>query len=695
MKKELIFEIGVEELPLSAQRTAGDNAKSLFKNIMDNNSITYDDINVFITPCRIVIEALNVDEAQRVSKEEIIGPPKRIAYDENGKPTNALKGFAEKCGVAVKDLKFKETSKGEYITAEIVGKSEKTEKILPKIFNEFIITLNFPKTMVWNKSKARFSRPVRWLLGMFGNKALSFECAGIKSGKITYGMSGFRAKKINVKNRDDYHKKLLANSVVIDRNKRKEMVINGFKGINKKYGIPIIHEDLLDEVSALTEYPFTILGSFDKRFLQLPAEVIVTVLKHHQKFFALETKDGKLTPHFIGVKNGRTKYEKIVCQGYEKVLTARLKDAEFFYMQDRKKKLIDRVDDLKKVVYQEQLGSVYDKVNRIQKISEMLVNILKIDADNSRISRIALLAKTDLLTEMVQEFPELQGVMGRVYAQDNGEDELTASAIEENYLPKTAGDKLPRSNESAIVSIADKIDNVVSTFLTGHRPKGSYDPYGMRRQFYGVFEICLDKKWDLSFFDLAKNVSALFENKFSKESIEEAVSALNDFYKKRFENWLIDKQFSVDEVRSISERESGILVHDDYLKLSAIHDMRKDKDFEQLIALYKRAHNIVRQAKDKGFNFADKKIDENLFAMQEEKNLWNSLQQVVLDDKLQGKKKYVSFLQLLAKLKPALDTFFDNVLIMDKDESVRNNRLVLLTHLTNTFSRIADFSQIV
>jgi glycyl-tRNA synthetase beta chain len=688
--KKCILEIGTEELPFSAQKLVLNEAENILTSILKDQKISFDSMKILVTPCRIVVNILGISENQISEEKEILGPPKKIAFDENGNPTKALLGFVEKSGIKLADLREKETERGTYLSFISNTSSGKTKNILPKIFIEFISKLPFAKMMTWNETNFKFIRPIRWTLAILENELIDFEIAGIKSGKATYKIGGYRAEKILVENINEYFEAMKNADIFLDYKERKETIKNQIAEVIKNHGKLVSNdEDLLDEVTALVEYPTAVLCQFDEKFLDLPFEVIYTVLKNHQKCFALQNEDGKLINFFVAICNGKGRNFELVKTGYEKVAVARLNDAVFFFEKDKKIPLEYRKKALKNLVYQEKLGSVYDKVERIKKVAEIVASSAFLDSrlrGNDEINSIIELCKNDLVTDMVNEFPELQGTMGKYYAKDSKLDDKIATAIEEHYLPRFAGDKLPTTIEGAIVSISDKIDNIISTFLLDKKPTGSKDPFGIRRQVNGILNILKFNDWCIDLNELITESINIFADKFDIATIEKTKIELQEFLHTRLENWLIEEDFRIDVVRAGIWDKTKCNVQQALLICKAITEWIKQENFVQIIALFKRANNILKQAKVKNIDFESWEIDENFF-VSEEKSLFKEIKNFGFSENFDEQLNYL-------ELKNSLDAFFDKIMVMDEDEMKKKNRLALLSRLVEKFNRIADFSEL-
>ncbi|MCP4481712.1 MAG: glycine--tRNA ligase subunit beta [bacterium] len=677
MHKNFLFEIGTEELPLSAQMTVRREAKNIFSRLLTEQKLFFKNIELFITPTRIVIKVNDLALEQTTPKEIIAGPPKRIAYNEEGKPSAALLGFMKKLNLSSEEVKEKITDKGIYLYAEKESLALQTSKLLPEICLEFSRKLPFSKMMVWNNSGFKFIRPIRWILAIFDDELIDLEIAEVKNEKASYGIGGFRAVKFDIVNIVDYFKKLEETGLILDFVKRKNIITQSLKACGM---LADNDSDLLDEVTSLVEYPTAVLCDFTEEFLRLPEPVIYTVLKNHQKCFSLANARGVYSNKFIAICNGKDRNLELVKEGYQKVAVARLNDAVFFYDEDSKIPLRNRVRELKTLIYQEKLGTVFDKLQRMKEITKTI-------SQSHQLERIIDLCKTDLLTHMVYEFPELQGVMGKFYALNN-EEELTAQAIEDHYLPKFVGDNLPQTNEGAIVSIADKLDNIVSTFILGKKPTGSKDPFGLRRQIYGIFNIFKNKKLNKDILDLIKVSLDTFKPKFDQKHRDKTLIALQDFLNARIENWLLEEGIRVDIVRSVIFNREKCLPLDFFNKSKLMMNVIDEKQFLNVVELYKRANNILKKTE---LSIAWQ-VREDLFESEAEKDLYThaSFLSTICEN------YYSDMLSLFysQSLSVALYNFFETVRVMDENQDKRNNRLYILKILVDSFKAFADFSEL-
>jgi len=655
----------------------------------------YSRASSWATPRRLVLYVEEVADRQEDLTQKIKGPPVDKAFDEKGEPTQAALGFARSSGVDVNDLVREHVNRAEYLWAfrEIPGKA--AEKLLPQIMPEIIASLRFPRSMYWQKGGTRFARPVRWLLCLYGNAEVKFEYAGVSAGRHTYGHRVLSAGSYEVPHADDYFDIMREGFVVLDENRRRESIVRQLEEKGAEMGgRPLYPADLLEDVCFLVEYPVVIPGSFDERYLQIPGEVLITTMHVHQRFFpVISQSTGELMPLFMGVSNNL--YSEYTRKGYEKVLEARLADAVFFYREDTACKLEDHVPGLKRVLFQESLGSLYDKSERIKKLTAFLSSSLGLSAEvTNRALRAAYLCKADLVTQMVKEFPELQGTMGREYAFLSGEEEQVARALYEHYLPGFAGDKLPETMEGMLVSVSDRIDTLGGCFLAGIQPTGSQDPYALRRQASGLIQILLEKEISVSLPLLVKEALAEIhkENNFEKAGetgLEDSEKKLLDFLEQR--------------VRYIFQEEKG-LPHDVveavlavpyenivglYRRALHLSNSLHKKFLQDVLVAYTRVNNLARKADGSG------EVNPSLLEETVEKELWEAA--LEKEKQLRAARQnadYKELLLILSTLREPVDKFFDHVMVMvDKDE-VRQNRLNLLKHLQGLFNLYADFSHI-
>jgi glycyl-tRNA synthetase beta chain len=686
-RAELLLEIGCEEIPAGMLPRAEEEFRlGLEKLLTAENMAEGVVVESFSAPRRLAawVRGLKVKQADVVN--EITGPPKSVGYDVVGAPTRAAVSFAEKQGIALHDIYFVHTPKGEYLAAKQIKRGRATEQILLDILPRVIHDIYWPKTMTWTGLKgARFIRPVRWLVGVFDGKPLKFQFAGLTAGMETSGHRFLGASKIRVKNFSDYEKKLHANGVIVRASARREKVEKELGAFAKK-GSYKVHEDaeLLKLVSYLNEYPAVIEGKFDSGFLSLPDEILITVMRDHQKYFAVEKRNGELAPNFLAVINLDKDPKGLTRNGHEKVLRARFADAQFFWHSDQKCRLADYLPKL-------------DKVERIRAIARWLAeqwfNLGLPQAHVAEADRAAELAKCDLATEMVREFTELQGIVGGLYAQAQGEPEEVAEAIYDHYRPVGLDDPVPRNLTGCAVAIADKLDSIVGCFAVGAIPSGSSDPFALRRAALGIVKIVLEKKLPLSIsLAVSQALKILLTHTPKKGVTQEQEAQILEFLSDRARYVFREKDgFEYDEVNAVFRAGSDDLV-DARKRLEALRSIRKSKNFEPLTVSFKRIRKILEKAGKQG---EGAHIKPDLFENDAERTLFTSMRKAaprVEEQKRAG--HYKEALEVIASLRADVDRFFEQVMVMAENEAVRKNRVVLLGELLREFSTIADFSEL-
>jgi len=701
MADDLLLEIGTEEIPATYIEPALEQLETLARKLFSEERVPFKEMKTYATPRRLILFMKEVARKQDDLILEVLGPSKKAAFDSEGSPTKAATGFAQSQGVKVEDLVTRKVEKGEYVFALKTVPGRVTLKVLPKILKETITGISFPKSMRWPQSSIRFARPIRWIVAIYGTKTVNFSLGKLKAGRLTRGHRLLSSKPIMVKNPANYEELLKNNFVIIDQEKRKRTIENAISdAIRKTKGRLLEDKELLDEVNYLLEYPTAVLGHFEEKYLKLPRQVLITCLKHHLKYFSVLENGGKLLPYFVGLRDGISEYMENVRQGYERVLSARLKDAEFFFEQDTKRKLEENVDELKGVVFQEELGTLYDKTQRVVKLSEIIAELSNANCKKSTLRRIALLSKADSVTEMVGEFPELQGIMGGEYARISGEEKIVADGIYEHHFPLSANGELPQSIEGAIVSIADKVDTITGDFCVGFLPSGSQDPYGLRRQAQGVIRIILDKRLTLSLNTLIDESLDLLRKSahFSRKRLEEISEVKNQilqFFRQRMEAILTEGGINYDEIEATLAVGFSDLV-DAEIRASSIHKLRKSPDFEPVIIAFKRAKNILKQAEERKIKVVSSQFDEKKLKEAGERRLYEAFDKIEKEaGKLLKKGEYEKALEKLVSLREPVDDFFDKVMVMVEDRKLRDNRLALLNRIVDLFCKIADFSKIV
>ncbi|RLJ71014.1 glycyl-tRNA synthetase beta chain [Hydrogenivirga caldilitoris] len=660
---DLLIEIGTEELPSSVIVPALDFFKGKFSEILGR-----EDIDTYGTPRRLVFHIKDFTDTKEVKEELVFGPPWAVAFDGEGKPTKALEGFLNRYGVGPERIVKERKGKGEYAALRIIHEEKSRLERLKEEFEELLLSVPFPKRMRWTSSKKiTFSRPVRWILALHGDRVVELRFGELSSGNKTKGHRFLSKGWIEVRKAEDYFHLMEDNFVIPSLDRRKELILKGIKEEAKKLGAePKYPDGLLDEVANLVEYPFVVTGGFEEKYLELPEMVIITVAAHHQRFFCL-SREGKLINRFIGISNNTPKTD-LIKKGYEKVLRARLEDALFFYREDLRTPLEELVPALKNVLIHPKIGTVLEKVERLKRISKELCRKLGCDkATERRVERAALLSKADLLTEMVKELDELQGYMGYVYALKHGEDEEVAKALYEQYKPKGVEDTVPQTLTGAILSLSDKIDDLISFFSAGEIPKGSSDPFGLRRAAFGVFRILEDKGWDI---DLREFFPLYPEVKNTEE--------LERFLAQRLESYL--ERYGYDIIRAVLKAESPFKP---YSVMKKVKELSRVRNTEAFVDIYEGYRRVVKILPKEWENF---EVNEELLKEAQEINLWREVRE------LEGRD---FTLEELAGLRKPIDELFDNVLIMDKDENIRNNRLSLLNRVKRLFNRYADLSEVV
>ncbi len=686
MGKEFYLEIGTEEIPTSYIEPALEAMRNLVTNYLDDQRIEHGEAIIAGTPRRLSLAVRDVAEKQEGRTVEIIGPPKSIAFDANGNPTKAAAGFASAQGVDVADLEVKETKKGEYLCVVREEVGQPTIKILQKFLPGMIARIPFPKTMRWMDLHVTFARPIHWIVAIMGSEVIPFTYGNIKSKNMSRGHRFMSPVDIEVKSFDEHVEKLKEHFVILPIEERKERIKRVIAEAAEEVGGKILDDpELLDEVNYLVEYPSAVAGKYDEKYLRLPQEVLITVMREHQRYFAVINDEGELLPYFVTVNNTITRNPDVVRVGNERVIRARLEDARFYFEEDQKVKLEDRVEELKEVVFHSKLGTSWEKMERFSALAEFIAE--KVAPDKlEAVKRTAYLCKADLVTGMVGEFPELQGAMGRAYAKLSGEPEEVAEAIYEHYLPTRSGGELPRGVVGAIVSIADKLDTIVGCFGVGIIPTGAADPFALRRQTLGIIRIMLEHEFDLSLDELIEKSISLLRDKIS-EPEDRIKIGVKDFFKTRFQNLLISEGYESDVVdAALNAKFDNIL--DDARRIKALSEIKKKPEFTSLVIAFKRVVNITR-------DHQPGPVNEKLFKEDAEKNLYEAfLETRGKFEKFLAEGNYLDAMEEMVKLKDPVDKFFDGVMVMDPDEKLRENRLNLLSSIGSLFSQVADFLKI-
>jgi glycyl-tRNA synthetase beta chain len=685
MTKELFLEIGTEEIPAAFLPKAMADLESLVRKEFESARLAFGEVRTLATPRRLALLVQGVDERQPDAEVTALGPARKVAFDADGNPTKAAEGFARGQGVDVKDLVVASTEKGDYIsvTKRIVGRP--TVEILVEILPRVIGAIPFRKSMRWADLEVRFARPMHWIVALFDGVVVPFSFGPIESGSASRGHRFMANTVFPVRDFAHYLEECERHFVVPDPERRKEIIRREVEQAARAMGGRVLPDDaLLDQVTFLVEYPSVVCGTFEKDFLQVPKEVLITSMREHQRYFSLVDEDGQLLPHFITVNNTLAEDPAVVTRGNERVLRARLSDARFFFEEDKKTPLAERVASLKEVVYQAKLGTSYEKMERFRTIAEKLSAHAAPNLTD-KVSRAAFLCKADLVTGMVGEFPELQGIMGREYALLAGEDQDVARAIHEHYLPTQAGGALPASDIGALVSIADKLDTICGCFGVGLIPTGTADPYALRRSAIGIIAIVLDRGYDFLLTELIDDSLKLLQKKLTREFDTVSAEVL-EFFRGRYVNMMAGRYPS--DVVDAAVAVSFDNLNDTTARIEALEKFKERPDFEPLAVAFKRVCNIVKQG-------SDIPVNGTLFQVEAERELFTAFEMISTSagEKIAAK-NYLAALKEIAGLRGAVDTFFEQVMVMVDDEKVKNNRLALLTGIARLFGAIADFARL-
>lgn len=686
--RNFLLEIGTEELPASFLEPAAQFLKEKLEDFLTKNRIKFGKTRIFYTPRRLAVIFQNVAEQQRKETIEVAGPPWKVVFDQKGNPTKSAIGFAQSHGKVYHDLYPKKTERGEYAYLKKETPQGKTQTILANGLSEIIRSIPFPKTMRWTENKTRFGRPVRWLCVVFGITPVIFKLDGIVASSQTYGHRNFAKKAIKIKTISDYEKILLLNGVLVNQVKRQREIEKRMKHLAKKIpGLIVRDEELLAEVVNIVEFPFPILCEFNQEFLKLPAVVLRTALKAHQRCFSIQDQKGNLLPFFITVTNNPKCNQKEVKTWYEKAIESRLKDAAFFLQEDLKIGISSLVETEKKVTWIEGLGSLYEKTQRLIALAKFISPLVP-KSETTLLLRAAELAKADLLTNMVREkeFTSLQGTMGGIYAEIAGEPISVAKAIQEHYAPKNVTDSLPVSIEGSILSIADKMDNIVASFIAGAIPSGSEDPFALRRQATAILTIIMEKTFVIDLAALLVYSLSLFKRTAEDSAL---LVKLNQFFQERLGSLFLDRKIRYDVTNAVLEVDWMNPV-DAEQRAKALEQFRAGADFADLVIGQKRVANILKE------QAVPVSVQEQLLIEPAEKILYDKARE--LEPSLNSaiaQSDFAKALSQLLSLRQNIDELFDKVLIMSEDQSLRVNRFALLTYLKSLFLKVADLSKIV
>lgn len=679
----LLLEIGTEEIPARFLPDTIIKLKENTEKVFSEYRLPYKSIKTYATPRRLSLIA-ELEPMQEAAEKEVWGPPVNAAFDKDGRPTKAAESFAKTHGLHVKDLIKKEKGKGNYVVAVIKESAQQTTDLLSELLQKLILSLNFPKSMRWGSGSLRFARPIHWVLATYNNKKISFEIDGLKSSNMTRGHRFLSPAAFEIKDCKAYINLLRNNFVILDTDERKKIIVDGSRKLASSVDASLIEdEDLLQHVTYLVEYPAPVLGTFPAEYLYLPKELLITVMKGHQKYFALQDVHGKLANHFVIVSNTKNDNAETIKKGAEKVIKARFEDARFYYEEDKRISLKKRLEELKKVIYHEKLGNLFDKSQRIASIADFIADKCCSEKKED-IRTAALLSKTDLISGVVGEFPELQGIMGGYYAVNDGYNEDIAKALSEQYLPAHSGDRLPETSIGSILSLSDKLDNLASFFMLGLTPTGTEDPFALRRQALGIISILVKNRYNLNIYELMDKSLQAFE----LDNKEVLMNDLIKFFEQRIEPLFLSNGYPLDSISAVMNFVKDKPLYTVKERLDAIEMFKKDPAYESFLLVIKRVNNIAPKNEVPPVN-------TEMFLQEEESMLYKEVESIAHGiNSLLEENKYYDAIKLLSSLKESINRFFDKVLVMDKNEEIKQNRLSLIKNIQKLALRIADFSKL-
>lgn len=684
MAKDLLLEIGTEEVPAHVMPGVLAQLKERAEKAFQENRIAFASVRTLGTPRRMALLVKDLAEKQADVTSENRGPSVKIAFDADGKPTKAAQGFARGQHVAPEDL----VEKDGYVYAVVHETGKETAELLKTLLPELICALSFPNNMRWGSLEFKFIRPIRWLVALFDSEVIPFEVANVTSGRVSRGHRFLSQGDFSIAKADDYEKDCEAQYIIVDPEKRKAMIRAQIETVAKENGGRAeITDDLLEEVLYLVEYPTALCGRFEEKYLQLPPEAVITPMRDHQRYFPVKDDAGKLLPLFITVRNGGKEYLETVQHGNERVLRARLADAQFFFDEDRKKSLEEHRDKLKTVVFQQGLGTMYEKTERLAQLADFIADEIGADEKaHKHARRAALLSKADLVTGMVTEFTELQGIMGREYAKLDGECDKVAIAIDEHYMPRFAGDAQPQTTAGRIVSTADKIDTIVGTFHLGKIPTGSQDPFALRRQALGLVHMVIEAKYHLSISRLVAKAMDLYGITEAEERAKMQADVA-EFLRLRLRNVLEAEQIRYDAADAVLGDVDDI--YNVLLRARAVTAFTGQKDAAQSMQAFVRVANIARKSAAETIYPERFHIAEEMALYQAYTSTKSAVESLVSGEDFEGA------IDALTELAAPIDAFFDNVMVMDKDEAIKDNRLALLRGVDGIIREVADFTKLV
>ncbi len=684
-KRDLLLEIGLEEMPARFISASILSLKEKMEAWLAEKQLGYTSVQAFSSPRRLALLVAGLDESQQDMEEEAKGPAKRIAQNEAGEWSKAAEGFTRGQGLTVENIYFKEINGVEYAHVKKFIKGKQTSELLLEL-KDLILSLTFPKNMRWANNDLRYIRPIKWIIALFGEEIIPFSITNVETSNESRGHR-FLGGEIVFTNPSDYEKKMLAQYVMVNAIERKEAIVSQIKKLEEENNwiIPI-DEDLLEEVTNLVEYPTALYGTFEASFLDLPTEVLITSMKEHQRYFPVKSKEGELLPYFVTVRNGDHQHLDKVAKGNEKVLRARLADAAFFYKEDQKLVIDELLKKLEVIVYHEEIGTLAEKVARVRLIASKLSEELHLTTEEKQdVDRAAQIAKFDLVTNMVYEFPELQGLMGERYALQKGEKESVAKAINEHYMPRHADDETAPSNVGAVLALAEKLDTIVSFFSIGLVPTGSQDPYALRRQATGIVQTLMDKNWSISIEQLVELAIKAMPNT-SKVTGKDLVESVLSFFKLRVKHILQEHGIRYDMIDAILADKIGGAAQ--VLKKAKVLELHKeDANFKEGIEALSRIINISNKAT------TISTVDPSLFENEYESELYNRF--TAVKEKIKTDVSEEEYFQLLFSLQDAISAYFDHTMVMADDEKIKENRLNLMVEIANSIKGFAGVNEII
>lgn len=689
-KQDLLIELGTEELPPTALKGLAKAFNNAIAKGLSDAALNYDEIKSYATPRRLAVVVKRLETTQPDKFVERRGPALQAAFNEEGCPTKAAMGFAKSCGVEVEDLSKLETGKGAWLAYTLEEKGQHSRELIPAIFQHALDKLPIPKRMHWGDLDALFVRPVHWAIILLGDEVIQTEILSVTTSNKTRGHRFHYPKTITLSAAADYEDVLQQKGMVIaDFAKRQSLIRQQITGAADSLdGRAVIDADLLDEVTSMVEWPQVIVGEFEKHFLDVPSEALISAMKKHQKYFHMVDNNGQLMPYFITISNIESSDPKQIKEGNERVIRPRLSDASFFWKQDKKTPLENKLERLKTVVFQNKLGTVYDKTQRVTQLAAIIAE--QLNADVVQAKRAAQLAKCDLMCEMVNEFPDLQGIMGRYYALNDGEDEQVAQALDEQYMPRFAGDNTPSSVTGQVLSIAERIDTLMGIFAVGQIPTGDKDPFALRRAALGLLRTIIENKLILDIPEILQQAAQLFPQQLfsSQQKADETCDAVYKFMLERLKGYFSDQSIAVDVFDSVVAL-TPAQPFDFSRRIAAVAQFKQLDAAESLAAANKRITNILKKLDGK----LPEKVNSELLVEDAEQQLAEQLSAVTRQTApLLAEAQYTQALTQLSELREVVDQFFDDVMVMVDDEALKNNRIALLNQLHGQFMQVADLS---